>query len=187
MDKDNYTMIPNDMLEALYTRQFSPLQFQIISYVIRHTLGWHKDSDIISISKTAKEIGRDFRKTYYGFCRLEQMGIIEITERSPGRPSRIRLRDTQEWAQPMTKTTQVRGMTKTSQVPMTKTSQVPMTKTSQVPMTKTSYTKEKKETIKKIKETPYIPHDEKPVFMDRPFNEAYAGDELKKLKEEGWE
>lgn len=54
-DKNGFTGIPNDPFEKLYSLPLSGSEFRVLLCVIRHTLGWHKKMDRISISRLVIE------------------------------------------------------------------------------------------------------------------------------------
>ena len=71
---DNYTMIPNELLEAIYSYRLSPLHMQIMLYVIRKTYGFHKETDFITITKLASDLGRYRQDVSEAVRELEGMG-----------------------------------------------------------------------------------------------------------------
>ena len=73
---DNYTMIPNDLLEAIYSYRLSPLHMQIMLYVIRKTYGFHKETDFITITKLASDLGRYRQDVSEAVRELEGMGCL---------------------------------------------------------------------------------------------------------------
>ena len=75
---DNYTMIPNELLEAIYSYRLSPLHMQIMLYVIRKTYGFHKETDFITITKLASDLGRYRQDVSEAVRELEGMGCLEV-------------------------------------------------------------------------------------------------------------
>ena len=49
--EDGYTRIPNELLEQLAKSPFTAAQRRILDVVIRHTLGWNRESARISVSR----------------------------------------------------------------------------------------------------------------------------------------
>ena len=101
-DKNNYTRVPNNIIEALYSRRLSPLHQQIMLYVIRKTYGFHKDRDVIAVSRMARAIGRTRTKTSGGVADLIKMGMLASDD--PSRHGRmIWIRQPEEWESTVTK------------------------------------------------------------------------------------
>ena len=123
MDK-NFTKVPDDILEALYSRKLSPLHFQIMLYVARKTYGFSKlNGDTIAISKMADDIGRWREKVSRAVRDLEFMGMLKVTRTGSKKGHEIMIRPVRDWAENVTKTSHV---SKTSHV--TKSSREPYRK-----------------------------------------------------------
>ena len=185
MDK-NYTQVPNDILEALYLRRLSPLQFQIVLYVIRKTHGFGgKAYDSIAVSKMAKDLGRYRQNVSAAVSDLEKMNILEVIRTRSKTGNKMRLKPSFEWGQPVVKT---RHEAKSRHEVKTRR-QVSQKQDAKRRENTTHKRNSTKETI--TKETPYIPHaengEENARIIYGPFSEAYTEEELKKLAEEGWE
>lgn len=176
MDKNqNYTSIPNDVLEALFLRRFPPLHYQILLYIIRKTYGYrdkcggHKYFDAIAVSKMARDIGRDRCKVSGALSDLEKENVIEVRRTGSKKGHEMRVKHPDEWEQTVTKTSHV---SKSSHV--TKTSYEPLrkrhTNRDENVTHKIKYTKENN-----TKETPYIPHEENEGFV-ADFDSVYEED-----------
>ena len=55
--KDGYTMIANETIEAISTINLSPYESRVLWCIVRKTYGWHKKSDLISLSQIVKATG----------------------------------------------------------------------------------------------------------------------------------
>ena len=55
--EDNYTQVPNEVLEALAMAQLSTNEFRITIFIIRKTYGWHKQTDWIALSQIVEGTG----------------------------------------------------------------------------------------------------------------------------------
>ena len=94
---DNYTMIPNDLLEAMYSNRLSPLHMQIMLYVIRKTYGFHKETDFITITKLASDLGRYRQDVSEAVRELEGMGCLEVVRTRSRNGHQMRARPPHEW------------------------------------------------------------------------------------------
>jgi len=52
----NSTQIPNKILEAIFNKEFLPLEGRILLFICRKTIGWQKETDWLTQSKIAKEL-----------------------------------------------------------------------------------------------------------------------------------
>ena len=55
--EDNFTQVPNDVLDALARTDLSQNESKIVFLVIRKTFGWHKKTDWISLSQIEEGTG----------------------------------------------------------------------------------------------------------------------------------
>lgn len=100
---DNYTKIPNDILEALPLYDFSPLEWAVIMYVIRKTFGWHKNVDTISVRKMAADTGHDLRGMQRAVTKLKEKNVLSMNSRgSRGMPV-MGINSPSMWAEPTVK------------------------------------------------------------------------------------
>lgn len=56
LEKLNHTQIPNEYIDN-YMHRVSPIANKIFIKICRNTIGWHKDSDAISVSQLIKKTG----------------------------------------------------------------------------------------------------------------------------------
>ena len=79
--ENNFTQVPNDILEALARTHLSPYESNVILFIIRKTFGWNKTEDWISLSQIAE--GTKIAKP--NVCRtlnsLKRRNIIERPDR----------------------------------------------------------------------------------------------------------
>lgn len=181
MDKsERYTKVPNDILEKLCYCRLSPLQIQVILYVIRKTSGYQKEMDTIAVTKMAKDIKRPRSRVSTAVNELEKLGILEVQRTGYIIGNRMRVAPPSEWSQSVTKSKHV---TKTEHVTKSK-HQVLRKRNSKCYENVTHKRKYTKENI--TKETPYIPQEKNEGFADRPFGEMYTPEEEERLRAEGW-
>ena len=74
---DNFTKVPNAILEALIRHRLTGAQYTILLYVIRKTRGWGKTSDKISVSMIARESGYSRREIINSVRDLEKKKVID--------------------------------------------------------------------------------------------------------------
>lgn len=89
----NSYQTPNVLIDE-HLKELDPIEFTLLSIVIRKTMGWHKESDYISLSqimKIAPKISRPsiIRK----MASLENDHGLIIVNRNSGRPNEYRLSD----------------------------------------------------------------------------------------------
>ena len=83
-----YTMLPNWLIDAM--PGLSEAALKVCLVVARKTIGWHKESDKISLSqfKSATHLHRE--TITIGIAEAEQRGLIAVT-RTPGKCNEYRL------------------------------------------------------------------------------------------------
>ena len=176
MSMDNFTKFPNEILEGLYQRKLSPLHFQIMLYVVRKTNGFQKPSDVIAVTKIAKDIGRHREQVSKAIRDLSFMGMLKV-ERGGRSGHEMSVLSVKDWEETVTTTSHV---SKTSHV--TKTSQEACQKRhanrDENVTHKRNYTKE---TIQK--KNPLNPPYEDEEEIDR---SDYTEEEIEQLRKEGW-
>ena len=75
LPKPQFTMVP-DILFDMYLPALSDAELRVLLYIIRHTLGWKKDSDSISLTQLTEGLQkRDGTWQDYG-CGLTRRGVI---------------------------------------------------------------------------------------------------------------
>ena len=181
MDKsEHYTKFPNDILEGLYKHHFSALQIEIILYIVRKVEGYRKFRDTIAIAKMARDMGRNRESTSKAVKKLVRMNVLEVERTGSKSGNVMRVKRSNEWVLPVSKRSHV---TKRTHVTKRSDDMCPNDHTTcdRADTHKRNYTKENI-----TKETPYIPHDEKEGFADRPFGEMYTPEEEERLRAEGW-
>ena len=179
MDK-HFTKFPSDILEALCRYRLSPLQYQIILYIVRKVEGYQKYMDFIAVSKMARDIERPRCKVSTAVNELERMNIIEVKRTGKRIGNKMRVKSPSEWSRHVTKSKHV---TKTEHV--TKSKRQLLRKRNA--KCYENGTHNRYSTIdNSTKDTPYIPQEEKRA-IGKSFGEMYTEEELQKLTEEGWE
>jgi len=74
--REGYTKIANSILRAIYRSSFNATEMRIIFAIIRMTLGWNKESKIITYSYLAKEVNLDKRNVRRAVSRLVEVKVI---------------------------------------------------------------------------------------------------------------
>jgi phage replication O-like protein O len=77
-DDGNFTIIPNELLDALTKCRIGPAQRQCLDYIIRKTFGWHKTSDGIPLTQFYKATGIEKRNVIRCLKSLENRNIIVL-------------------------------------------------------------------------------------------------------------
>jgi phage replication O-like protein O len=80
MDVPNHTQIPNSIIDE-HMKSLSPAQFKVLIAICRKTIGWHKQSDYISISQIVELAGVSNKTVIAAVRDLEQFGFI-VTQKS---------------------------------------------------------------------------------------------------------
>jgi len=136
---EKYTMIPNEMLEALAKAKLNGTQYAICLVIFRNTYGFHRCEHEMSATYISKATDIATRQIKRELQTLIDRNIIFKTNLKQGVTSTLGFnKDTGAWKQ-VTKKTQV-----------TNPSPVVVTKTTPVPVTNPSPKKEKKKSIKEI-------------------------------------
>jgi phage replication O-like protein O len=74
--EDNFTQVPNDILDALARTDLSQNESKIVFLVIRKTFGWHKKTDWISLSQIEEGTGIAKPNICRSLRALKRKGII---------------------------------------------------------------------------------------------------------------
>lgn len=80
MDVPNHTQIPNSIIDE-HMKSLTPAQFKVLIAICRKTIGWHKQSDYISISQIVELAGVSNKTVIAAVRDLEQFGFI-VTQKS---------------------------------------------------------------------------------------------------------
>jgi hypothetical protein len=80
----NYTVFDNSVLDYIMP-QVSASAWKVLSFIIRKTIGWHRDDDYLSAGQIMAGTGINSDRTITEVCKeLEQLGCI-IVVRVPGK------------------------------------------------------------------------------------------------------
>lgn len=88
--KMNYTKIPNNYLEWLSCQNLKGLDFRILLFVFRKTIGWNKESDKISISQFLDGLKASRRAIINSIERLVLCNAL-VRSREKGKTNTYRL------------------------------------------------------------------------------------------------
>ena len=94
---DNFTKVPNAILEALIRHRFTGAQYTVLLYVIRKTRGWGKTSDKISVSMIARESGYSRREIINSVRDLEKKKVIKAKRDRDSMMSEMSVNDPKKW------------------------------------------------------------------------------------------
>jgi hypothetical protein len=86
VEKPNYTQTPNRFIDE-YMCQVSPHATCIYLTICRKTIGYHKDTDEISISQIVNLSGLSKNSVLRGIAELEALLLISVTRKGKGRRS----------------------------------------------------------------------------------------------------
>jgi phage replication O-like protein O len=79
-----YTAIPNELLEAVIFEPLSKSEIKVYLAILRHTYGFHKFTDKLSVSQLIEMTGLSTRMTKYTVQNLEAKKMISV-QRKRGR------------------------------------------------------------------------------------------------------
>ena len=79
--ENNFTQVPNDILEALAKTYLSPYESKVIFFVIRKTFGWNKTEDWIALSQIEEGTGIAKPNVCRTLNSLKRRNIIERPDR----------------------------------------------------------------------------------------------------------
>lgn len=75
-----FTKVPNDLLDELWRRKLSDNERRILLYIIRKTIGFHKDAEMAAISSIAKQLHIHQRTARRCMQHLIESNILLIQE-----------------------------------------------------------------------------------------------------------
>jgi len=76
-DKE-YTIIPNEFIEAGYKQNFGANQHKVLWYLVRKTWSWHKRSEFIRVTQCAKELEIPKSRVSEALSSLRKRGIVTV-------------------------------------------------------------------------------------------------------------
>lgn len=94
---DNFTKVPNAILEALIRHRFTGAQYTILLYVIRKTRGWGKTSDKISVRMIARDSGYSRREIINSVRNLEEKNVLKIKRDRDSMMGEMSVNDPKKW------------------------------------------------------------------------------------------
>ena len=74
--ENGFTMVANEILEALVKINLSSYESRVLWFIIRKTYGWHRPSDWIALSQIVKGTGIDKRNVWRTMKSLERRNLI---------------------------------------------------------------------------------------------------------------
>lgn len=86
VEKPNYTQTPNRFIDE-YMCQVGPNATSIYLTICRKTIGYHKDTDEISLSQIIKLTGISKNSVLKEISKLEALSLITVTRKGKGRRS----------------------------------------------------------------------------------------------------
>ena len=79
--ENNFTQVPNDILEALAKTHLAPNESKTVFFIIRKTFGWNKTEDWISLSQIVEGTGIAKPNVCRTLNSLKRKNIIERPDR----------------------------------------------------------------------------------------------------------
>jgi len=76
LPKSQYTIIPNEVLEAMSKQYLRPNQIKVLLFLIRKTWGWGKNSDFIALKQFSQELGIGKNKISEALSALRKRRIV---------------------------------------------------------------------------------------------------------------
>lgn len=84
----HFTKIPNDFIDE-WLLKLSGTATKVFLVILRKTVGWHKESDIISISQIEKSTGLSENSVLSGLKELKLYNLLETRKEGRGKATRI--------------------------------------------------------------------------------------------------
>ena len=84
----HFTKIPNNFIDE-WLLKLSGTATKVFLVILRKTIGWHKESDVISISQIEKHSGLSGNSVLAGLKELKLFNLIETTKEGRGKATRI--------------------------------------------------------------------------------------------------
>ncbi|HOV12655.1 MAG TPA: replication protein [Spirochaetota bacterium] len=84
----HFTKIPNNFIDE-WLLKLSGTATKVFLVILRKTIGWHKESDVISISQIEKYSGLSENSVLAGLKELKLFNLIETTKEGRGKATRI--------------------------------------------------------------------------------------------------
>jgi len=84
----HFTKIPNTFIDE-WLLKLSGTATKVFLVILRKTIGWHKESDVISISQIEKHSGLSENSVLTGLKELKLFNLIETTKEGRGKATRI--------------------------------------------------------------------------------------------------
>jgi len=78
LPKSKYTIIEDEVLEAVYKQSFGVNQGKVFWYVIRNTWGWEKQSGLIRVTQCAKQLGIPKQRVSEALSSLVKRRIVTV-------------------------------------------------------------------------------------------------------------
>lgn len=162
--QNNFTQIPNEMIEALYSLKISSRKFRILLFIIRQTLGYGHNEHKMSLGYIGKALDMRRHHVLKDLADLANDNIIKIQKNSGITPQIITLnKNCDEWVLPKQVTvTQIGNCYSNEEQSVTQTSNTTVTQIGNTTVTqmgnkinKESNKESNKD--KKIKNTLHIP------------------------------
>lgn len=75
-NEDGFTMVPNEILEALCWVQLSGYEWRVLMWLFRQTYGYNKDKDWISLTQFQNKTGIERRHVHRAIKNLESKKVI---------------------------------------------------------------------------------------------------------------
>ena len=85
-----FTRFPNQLLEGFLRAHLSSRQLRVVLFVVRKTFGFHKESDLISMSQFSKELGIA-RRNVYGIVKDLEAKNILLSKGKPNKTKEYRI------------------------------------------------------------------------------------------------
>ena len=101
---DNFTRLPNAVLDTLLLQDLSSLEWTVVMYIARKTYGWGKQTDTISVRKMATDTGHDLRAMQRTVTKLREKNILNVGPRGSRGMQTLGINDPAMWGKKATPT-----------------------------------------------------------------------------------
>ena len=98
MSDEQFTMVPNRILEAVMAYHFTPVQMAVILYVFRASYGYRANSCGVGLTKVSSATGRHKRNVRGAISDLVKLGVLEVEDEATyGRARTVYITDPENW------------------------------------------------------------------------------------------
>lgn len=94
--KNKFSQIPNIVFDKILLLKLSGIEFKVLIYIIRQTLGFKKTTFNSSPQKIGKRVGTDRRTVKRALDKLKELTVIEVKSIN-GVGTKIKIKPPKQW------------------------------------------------------------------------------------------